>query len=85
MQGAMIGGFLLPEKEFKDIVKQLFLNINYIKYLENIIDRALKNIHSKNIRAAYKNIEEFETEIFKNPSVSIMLITNLNSDKGQYK
>lgn len=85
MQGAMIGGFLLPEKEFKDIVKQLFLNIDYVKYLENIIDRALKNIHSKNIRAAYKNIEEFETEIFKNPSVSIMLITNLNSDKGQYK
>ena len=85
MQGAMIGGSLLPEEQFKDIVKQLFLNTDNVKNLNNIIDRALKNIHSNNIRAAYKNIEEFETQLLKNPPTSIMLITNLNSESGDYQ
>ena len=85
IQGAMVGGSLLPEDQFKIIIKHLFLNTDNVKILDNIIDRALKNIHSNNIRAAYKNIEEFETQLLKNPPTSIMLITNLNSESGNYK
>lgn len=85
MQGAMIGGRLLPEQEFKDIIKQLFLETDNIKILNNIIDKTIRNIRSNSISAAYKNIEEFETQLLKNPATSIMLITNLNSDLGDYK
>lgn len=84
LQGAMIGGTLLPEKQFKEVVKDLFLNVENVSKLNNIVDRAIRNIKGKNIRAAYKNMEEFETELFKNPPTSIMVITNLNSSEGKY-
>lgn len=85
VQGAMIGGSFLPEKEFKEIITELFLNTDNVKEMNRLINLALKNIKSKNLRAAYKNIEEFETKLLKNPSTSIMLITNLNSEEGNYK
>ena len=85
LQGAMIGGYLLPEEEFKQIIKELFLETDNVLKLKSIINNALRNIKSKNIRAVYKNIEDFETNLLKNPPTSIMLITNLNSLEGNYK
>lgn len=81
-EGALIGGYLLPEKEFKEVIKDSILNNDEnLKKIKDIFRRALNNIHIKNIRALYKNIEELESELLKNPTVSLMVITNLNTQE----
>lgn len=84
LQGAMIGGYLLPEQQFKEVIKELFLDTDNIKQLKNIINKTIKNINSGDRRAAYENMEELQTILLSNPSTSIMLITNLKSPEGEY-
>ena len=84
-EGAMIGGYLLPEKEFKEVIKELFLESDNVKILKDQVRLALQNIKSKNIRAAYKNMENIQIELFQNPTTSLMLISNLYDENGNYQ
>jgi hypothetical protein len=85
-EGAMLGGYLIPEEQFKQVIKEYLLtNDESVQQIKKIINNSLNNIKQKNIRALYKNIEKLEVEVLKNPPTSLMVITNLNSDNKNYK
>ena len=84
LEGAMIGGVLIPEEEFKTVLKETILNNEeYLNRLKDLIRLSINNIKGKNIRALYKNIEKIETELLKNPTVSLMVITNVGIDGAE--
>lgn len=84
-QGAMLGGYLIPEEQFKQVIKDhLLTNDENVHKIKRIINNSLNNIKQKNIRALYKNIEKLEVEILRNPPTSLMVITNLSSDNKNY-
>ena len=80
--GAMIGGSFLPEKEFKEIIKELFDSSDNVLKIRNILNTIIK--YSDNPQIIYNNIEKLETEIFKNPATSLLLIANLDDPLGHY-
>ena len=84
-QGAILGGYLIPEEQFKQVIKDhLLTNDENVHKIKRIINNSLNNIKQKNIRALYKNIEKLEVEILKNPPTSLMVITSLSSDNKNY-
>lgn len=82
-EGAMIGGGFLPEQEFKEIIKKYFDDIENVKKIKNILNTILR--FKDNPRIIYNNIEKLETELFKNPAVSLLVITNYTSNTGNYQ
>lgn len=82
-EGAMIGGSFLPEQEFKEIIKEYFDDIENVKKIKNILNTILR--FRDNPRIIYNNIEKLETELFKNPAVSLLVITNYTSNTGNYQ
>lgn len=83
LEGAMLGGTFLPEKEFKDIIKEYFDNTDNVKKIRIKLSKILSD--TDNIKTLYDKVEEIETELFKNPTVSLLLITNLKSTEGEYE
>ena len=84
-QGAMLGGYLLPKEEFIQALKELFDNEENLDKLKRMIRLVKNNVNKGNIRAAYKNIEDFETKVLNNPATALMVITNLSSEEGEYR
>lgn len=83
LEGAMLGGTFLPEKEFKDIIKEYFDNTDNVKKIRIKLSKILSD--TDNIKTLYDKVEEIETELLKNPTVSLLLITNLKSAEGEYQ
>lgn len=81
VKGAMIGGSFLPEKEFKKIIMEFFDKRENVIKIRSILNSI---VEAPNPKVVYNKIEYLETELFKNPTVSFMLITNLDSPVGQY-
>lgn len=81
MEGAMIGGTFLPEKEFKEIALECITNDKNVRKIRNILRKILSN--RENPKIVYENIERLQTEIFKNPTVSLMVVANLKSVNGE--
>lgn len=76
-EGAMLGGVLLPEEEFIQVMMELLEERK-----QEIID-ALKTVeNSKNAKEAYDNWTYFQTEILKNPDVQLLVITNFYNNYG---
>lgn len=81
LEGAMIGGTLIPEKEFKMVLKEEILNNEeYLTELRRLIRISINNIRSNDMKNLYKNIEKIETELLKNPATSLMVINNISID-----
>lgn len=74
VQGAMIGGYLIPEDQFKQILKDFLQNQQNKKNIQNIINTAIRNAENKEIKRLYNNIEKLENEILKNPATQLMTI-----------
>ena len=73
-EGAMLGGYLLPEKEFIEIMT-LFLDQKQ-EIIFNQIDSVLKYIQQRDIKRAYFEWNTFQTQILKNPTTSLLAIVN---------
>lgn len=80
-EGAMLGGYLLPQDAFiKLMAEMLDSNENIIElYLNN----TLKYIDSGQIKDAYNEWNKFQIEVLKNPTVSLLAILNFRSSKNQ--
>ena len=80
-EGAMLGGYLLPEKEFVLLMQEL-LNIK-----DNEIETALNNtlnfIDAGQIKMAYAEWTKFQTQILMNPTTSLLAILNFRSSTNQ--
>ena len=78
--GAMLGGYLLPEKEFKNALYTI------LQQDKNKILLALKNvlqfIRQGEIKQAYLKWDYFQSEILKNPTVDLLAILNWYDPKG---
>lgn len=83
VEGAMLGGSFIPEKEFKEIIKEYFDNSDNVIKIRNILNTILQ--YNDNPRIIYNNIEKLQTELFKNPVTSLLLITNYKSPVGNYQ
>lgn len=80
IEGAMLGGYLLPEKEFKTLMKQL-LDQNKGQFY-GYINSTILYAKSNDIKSAYYTWSKFQTEVFKNPVTSILAITNFHNRKS---
>lgn len=80
-KGAMIGGTFISEKEYRRIIEDFFDDSDNVIKIRNILNNIIKAPNPKKI---YENVEKLETELFKNPTVSLMVITNLSSSTGEY-
>lgn len=80
-EGAMLGGYLLPQDTFiKLMTEMLDSNENIIElYLNN----TLKYIDSGQVKDAYNEWNRFQVEVLKNPTVSLLAILNFRSSKNQ--
>lgn len=77
----MLGGYLLPEKEFVQLMTEMLdakeQNINL--YLNNV----LNYINRGQVKDAYHEWNKFQVELLKNPTTSLLAILNFRSSKDQ--
>lgn len=85
VHGAMIGGTILPEQEFKEVLLQALQNEEYEKRIISLISLAVRRFNNKDYDGAYEAIEDIEVKLFQNPPTSLMVITNLSSPTGDYQ
>jgi len=78
-EGAMLGGYLLPEEQFVDLFTKLLIENR--SNIMNRITRIRGQIHSKNIAAAYAAWDRLQNEIFANPTVELLTIVDLDLEK----
>ena len=79
INGAMLGGYLLPKEEFISIMNELIIK-NRQQIIQQL-DIVLQNIELGNIKSAYKNWDIFQTQILKNPTTSLLAILNFYGNK----
>lgn len=77
----MLGGYLLPEKEFILLMENLLQEKD--KDIEKYLDKTLKYIDAGNIKEAYNSWTLFQTELLQNPVTSLLAILNFRSSKNQ--
>lgn len=80
-EGAMLGGYLLPEEEFKKVFTIVLKN-DKNKIISALQD-VLYFIELKEIKIAYQKWDYFQTEILKNPTVDLLAITNWYNSDGR--
>lgn len=81
VDGAMLGGYMLPEDEF---VKQMADMIGadrmlFVSYLTSVSAAVAANDN----KSAFQIWEDFQTEILKNPVTDLLAITHFYGNKGQ--
>ena len=76
-EGAMIGGYLLPEEDFKKVIIQL-LQVQKADIL-NGFDRVLTAISMNDAHKAYEEWDKIQTTIFRNPKTSLLAILNFRN------
>ena len=80
-EGAMLGGYLLPEKEFIQLMEKLLSEKN--DDILNYLDKTLLYIDSGNIKGAQSAWNSFQTQLLKNPTTSLLAILNFRSSTNQ--
>ena len=80
-EGAMLGGYLLPEQEFIALMVKL-LQVKD-KDIEVALDNTLKFIESGQVKMAYSEWNKFQTELLMNPTTSLLAILNFYSSQNQ--
>lgn len=80
-EGAMLGGVLLPKDEFVDLMIQLLEQRKDVIFYA--LDDTLKAITNKDFKQAYQKWDQFQTEILKNPTTSLLAILNFTSTENQ--
>lgn len=80
-EGAMLGGYLLPEKEFIALMQEL------LKARDGDIETSLNNVLSfidaGQVKMAYAEWTKFQTQILMNPTTSLLAILNFYSSENQ--
>ena len=77
--GAMLGGYLLPEKEFKEVFKKV-LDQDKKEILIALQD-VLNFIQQGEIKIAYQKWDYFQSQVLKNPTVDLLAIVNWYNSK----
>lgn len=78
-EGAMLGGYLLPEEQFIQIMTQLL-----DKESNNILQHIDSVLYAKTVKEAFVNWNKFQNEYLKNPKTSLLAIINFsNRNKSQ--
>lgn len=80
-EGAMLGGYLLPEQEFISLMVEL-LQVRD-KAIEIALDNTLKFIDAGQVKMAYSEWNKFQTELLMNPTTSLLAILNFYSSQNQ--
>lgn len=73
-EGAMLGGFFLPEQEFKKVFV-LFYKEKRLSLLSRL-NLVIKAIEESDGQKAYENWEKLQTELFKNPKIELLVALN---------
>lgn len=81
VEGAMLGGSFLPEKEFKELMLLLWQEKN--QDIIALLDECEQNIISGAIKKAYITWDKFQTIILKNPSTQLLAITHFYNNNGK--
>lgn len=76
-EGAMLGGVLLPEAEFIQVMIEL-LEVRK----QDIIDALQKVQNAPTVKDAYEQWMFFQMNILKNPDVQLLVITNFYNQNG---
>lgn len=80
-EGAMLGGYLLPEQEFILLMEELLKERDSM--IQNSLNQTLKYINNKQIKEAYSEWNIFFTQVLKNPTTSLLAIVNFYSSTNQ--
>lgn len=80
IEGAMLGGYLLPEEQFVELFTRL-LQENRRSIMRRLTD-IKKAISNKNIAYAFKLWENFQTDILINPKTELLTIIDLKFEEG---
>lgn len=80
-EGAMIGGYLLPEKEFITLMIELLKEKD--KIIEKYLDNTLAFISAGQVKKAYGEWNKFQTQLLMNPTTSLLAILNFYSSSNQ--
>lgn len=76
-EGAMLGGVLLPEEEFIQVMIELL----EVRKQEIIV--ALQKVqYAQNTKDAYEQWMRFQMDILKNPDIQLLVITNFYNQNG---
>lgn len=76
--GAMIGGYFLPEKEFKEVASLLLKQKKSFFIME--LENALAFCHMEDPYNVYKSWNNFQTEFLKNEKTEMLAIINFYND-----
>ncbi len=77
----MLGGYLLPEKEFIQLMTEM-LDANE-QIINSYLNNVLNYINNGQVKDAYHEWNKFQVEILKNPTTSLLAILNFRSSKDQ--
>lgn len=80
-EGAMLGGYLLPEKEFITLMEELLDTKD--KDIEMYLANTLNFINMGQIKNAYMEWNKFQTQLLLNPTTSLLAILNFYSSENQ--
>lgn len=80
-EGAMLGGYLLPETEFIELMQELLQQKD--KEIEIYLDNTLMHIDNGQIKNAYSEWNKFQTQLLLNPTTSLLAILNFYSSESQ--
>lgn len=80
-EGAMLGGYLLPEKEFITLMEEL-LDVKD-KEIEMYLNNTLNFINMGQVKNAYTEWNKFQTKLLFNPTTSLLAILNFYSSSNQ--
>lgn len=81
LEGAMLGGSFLPEKEFKALMTKVLKENR--SSIEASLMATLNYIKSENIKEAYKEWERFQTIILLNPKTDLLAVLNFYDREKQ--
>lgn len=80
-EGAMLGGYLLPEKEFITLMEELLDAKD--KEVEMYLNNTLNFINMGQVKNAYAEWNKFQTKLLFNPTTSLLAILNFYSSSSQ--
>lgn len=80
-EGAMLGGYLFPEKPYIEIMEQLLQEKSQL--IEIYLRKTKMYITYGDIKSAYEQWDLFQTEILQNPTTSLLAILNFRSSTNQ--
>ena len=81
LEGAMLGGYFLEESDFKKLIVQVVQENRQELLLK--IGLIIEAIANKQVKIAYQEWDNIQSEIFKNPKTKMLAILNFTSSEKQ--